>query len=89
MTCEQALESCKANINTSDEKHKDPMSENAEQQPEFAKNKFRSLKPEILVLEGVCTHLGCVPLKDTIPPSESVSFIFIHLKQLVKSHRML
>ena len=48
-------------INISDSQNKDPMSENIEQQPEFAKNKYRSLKPEILVLEGVCTHLGCNP----------------------------
>jgi len=48
-------------INISDSQHKDPMSENIEQQPNFAKNKYRSLKPEILVLEGVCTHLGCNP----------------------------
>ena len=48
-------------INTNDSQHKDPMSDNTEQQPDFAKNKFRSLKPEILVLEGVCTHLGCNP----------------------------
>ena len=50
-----------ATINTNEEKYKDPMSENTEQQPDFAKNKYRSLKPEILVLEGVCTHLGCNP----------------------------
>ena len=48
-------------INTNEKKHKDPLSDNTEQQPNFAKNKFRSLKPEILVLEGVCTHLGCNP----------------------------
>jgi len=30
-------------------------------QPSFAANKYRSLKPEILVVEGVCTHLGCAP----------------------------
>lgn len=36
------------------------------QQPEFAKNRHRSLKEEYLVLLGVCTHLGCSPqhLKD-------------------------
>ena len=44
-------------INTNEKKHKDPLSNNTEQQPDFAKNKFRSLKPEILVLEGVCTCL--------------------------------
>lgn len=32
-----------------------------EQQPEYAKNKFRSINPEYLVLVGICTHLGCSP----------------------------
>ncbi|WP_087016638.1 ubiquinol-cytochrome c reductase iron-sulfur subunit [Thaumasiovibrio subtropicus] len=31
------------------------------QQPEYAKNAFRSLKPEIFVAVGICTHLGCSP----------------------------
>ncbi|GIR91930.1 MAG: ubiquinol-cytochrome c reductase iron-sulfur subunit [Thiotrichaceae bacterium] len=48
-------------IDTIAGKYKDPNSSNKEQQPEFANNKYRSLKPEILVLEGVCTHLGCNP----------------------------
>jgi ubiquinol-cytochrome c reductase iron-sulfur subunit len=39
---------------------KDPASENSVQ-PEYAKNEVRSLKPEYLVLVGVCTHLGCLP----------------------------
>ena len=30
-------------------------------QPDYAKNEFRSRKPEILVMEGICTHLGCSP----------------------------
>lgn len=30
-------------------------------QPEQCKNPTRSLQPEILVVEGVCTHLGCAP----------------------------
>ncbi len=34
---------------------------NASQQPEYAKNEHRSLKPELMVVEGVCTHLGCSP----------------------------
>lgn len=38
----------------------DPESD-VEQQPEFAKNDTRSLSDEILVIEGVCTHLGCSP----------------------------
>jgi len=31
------------------------------QQPEYARNQFRSIKPEYLVLVGICTHLGCAP----------------------------
>jgi len=42
-------------------KLRDPKSEQSEQ-PEYAKNDARSLKPEFLVLVGVCTHLGCAPL---------------------------
>jgi ubiquinol-cytochrome c reductase iron-sulfur subunit len=30
-------------------------------QPDYAKNEFRSSKPEYLVLIGICTHLGCSP----------------------------
>jgi len=30
-------------------------------QPEYAKNVHRSIKPEVLVMSGVCTHLGCSP----------------------------
>ena len=41
----------------------DPDSEVEAQQPEFAQNADRSLKPEILVVLGVCTHLGCAPLE--------------------------
>lgn len=29
--------------------------------PAYAKNEFRSIKPEILVVLGVCSHLGCSP----------------------------
>lgn len=38
----------------------DPKSE-ASVQPPYAQNETRSIKPEILVLVGVCTHLGCAP----------------------------
>jgi ubiquinol-cytochrome c reductase iron-sulfur subunit len=38
----------------------DPASE-VPQQPDYAKNPARSIKPEILVLIGICTHLGCSP----------------------------
>jgi ubiquinol-cytochrome c reductase iron-sulfur subunit len=39
----------------------DPASAVASQQPDYAKNTARSIKPEILVLVGICTHLGCSP----------------------------
>jgi len=39
----------------------DPAS-NRSQQPDYAKNEFRSIKPEYLVLVGICTHLGCSPV---------------------------
>lgn len=30
-------------------------------QPEYASNEYRSLKPEHLIVVGICTHLGCSP----------------------------
>ncbi len=39
---------------------RDPKSEE-EQQPKYAQNEYRSRRPDILVLVGLCTHLGCVP----------------------------
>jgi len=39
----------------------DPKSE-VNQQPVYAQNEWRSIKPSILVLVGICTHLGCSPL---------------------------
>ena len=39
---------------------KDPMSEISEQ-PAYISGQARSLRPEILVIVGLCTHLGCAP----------------------------
>jgi ubiquinol-cytochrome c reductase iron-sulfur subunit len=39
---------------------RDPNSD-VEQQPKYAKNEPRSIKPEYLVVIGICTHLGCSP----------------------------
>ncbi len=44
-----------------DSRLKDPKSEVTEQQPKYADNAYRSIKPELLVLVGSCTHLGCSP----------------------------
>jgi ubiquinol-cytochrome c reductase iron-sulfur subunit len=43
---------------------RDPDSGEVGQQPDYATNEFRSVKPEYLVVEGSCTHLGCAPLED-------------------------
>ncbi|MDQ2696363.1 MAG: ubiquinol-cytochrome c reductase iron-sulfur subunit [Pseudomonadota bacterium] len=53
---ERMLEGLPAN----DASLRDPKSAN-EQQPAYAQNEHRSIKPEILVLVGICTHLGCSP----------------------------
>jgi len=41
----------------------DPGSNVVDQQPAYAKNETRAIKPEVLVLVGICTHLGCSPDK--------------------------
>ena len=38
----------------------DPQSK-ASEQPKYAQNEYRSRAPDVLVLVGVCTHLGCSP----------------------------
>jgi ubiquinol-cytochrome c reductase iron-sulfur subunit len=40
-------------------------------QPEYTKNPYRSIKPEYLVMVGICTHLGCSP---TYRPEISADF---------------
>ena len=50
-----------AALPTLDERLRDPKSDNADQTPAFAKNEARSIKPDVAVIVGICTHLGCVP----------------------------
>ena len=50
-----------AQLDGVDSSLRDPGSDESEQ-PAFAKNPARAMKPEYLVLVGVCTHLGCAPL---------------------------
>jgi len=45
---------------TLDDNLRDPASEN-DQQPVYAQNATRSIKPNIIVMVGICTHLGCSP----------------------------
>lgn len=53
---EEALEA----LPTLDGSLRDPASEQP-QQPSYAQNPTRSIKPEYLVVVGICTHLGCSP----------------------------
>ena len=50
-----------AALETLDEQLKDPQSDELSQQPRYAKNRYRAIKPEFGVMIGICTHLGCVP----------------------------
>jgi ubiquinol-cytochrome c reductase iron-sulfur subunit len=55
-----------------DSQLRDPQSAQSEQ-PDFARNEARAIKPEFLVLVGVCTHLGCAPLDKFAPGDVTVS----------------
>ncbi len=48
-------------LNSLDPQLRDPNSKEP-QQPNYITEPYRSIKPEFLVLVGICTHLGCVPL---------------------------
>ncbi len=50
---------------------KDPESEDSDQ-PAYAKNATRALKPDVLVLIGTCTHLGCLPKTRFTPDDATV-----------------
>ena len=47
-------------LNSENERLADPDSERL-QQPDYAQNETRSIRPDILVLVGLCTHLSCSP----------------------------
>jgi ubiquinol-cytochrome c reductase iron-sulfur subunit len=55
-----------------DDDLRDPDSTVVEQQPPYAANATRSVRPDYLVVEGACTHLGCAPLQDfEVRPAEN------------------
>ena len=43
------------------DKLSDPMLDVVSQQPDYCKNATRSIKPSLVVMVGICTHLGCSP----------------------------
>ncbi|MDA0273203.1 MAG: ubiquinol-cytochrome c reductase iron-sulfur subunit [Proteobacteria bacterium] len=47
-------------LNSRNDRLADPASDR-EQQPVYAKNDTRSIRPDVLVLVGLCTHLSCSP----------------------------
>jgi len=49
-----------ASLDRDEDLLRDPDSSESEQ-PDYAKNEYRSIRPAFLVVEGVCTHLGCAP----------------------------
>jgi ubiquinol-cytochrome c reductase iron-sulfur subunit len=49
------------NLSKHDEGLSDPNLEVLTQQPEYCKNESRAIKSNIVVLVGICTHLGCSP----------------------------
>lgn len=59
-----------SDLPTLDDALLDPQSTNEAQQPEYARNPLRSIRPEVVVLIGICTHLGCSPTyrPDLAPP---------------------
>ena len=59
-------------LKKTDDKVSDPKSERkpGELTPEYARNEFRSIKPEVLVVVGICSHLGCSPSDKLNPASE-------------------
>ena len=49
-----------ATLDSAEKVLRDPNSDDSVQ-PAYTKNRHRSIKPEYLVLVGICTHLGCSP----------------------------
>jgi ubiquinol-cytochrome c reductase iron-sulfur subunit len=64
-TPEMLKEVQKADALVDDPKSERPM------QPKYAQNEYRSIKPEWLVLVGICTHLGCSPTDKLQPGADS------------------
>ena len=61
-------------LNKTESQLADPRSERkpSELTPEYARNQHRSIKPEIMVAVGICSHLGCSP-SDKLQPGAQPS----------------
>ena len=60
-----------ADIRAVDGEVRDPDSD-VNHQPGYAHNEYRSIKPEYLIVIGICTHLGCSP--NYVPKDEAADF---------------
>jgi ubiquinol-cytochrome c reductase iron-sulfur subunit len=54
-----------------DSRLRDPASKE-DQQPANCKNEYRSVKPDLFVVVGICTHLGCSPRYAPQPDDPSI-----------------
>jgi ubiquinol-cytochrome c reductase iron-sulfur subunit len=62
-----------ASLKKTDPQVADPKSERTNYPtPEYAKNEYRSIKPEVFVAVGICSHLGCSP-SDKLTPGPQPS----------------
>ena len=62
-------------LSSMDDSLADPASE-SDQQPDYARNEHRSIKQKVLVLVGICTHLGCSPkYRPQLVADESGAFL--------------
>ena len=61
-----------ASLKKTDAKVADPQSKRNpdELTPEYARNEYRSRKPELLVAVGICSHLGCSPTPKLAPGAQ-------------------
>ncbi len=60
-----------AKLNSKNDRLADPDSDEIAQQPEYAKNETRSIRQDVLVIVGICTHLSCSPkFRPAIAPQE-------------------
>jgi ubiquinol-cytochrome c reductase iron-sulfur subunit len=50
-----------SDLGTLNDKLRDPNSETASQQPDYCQNSGRAIRDDLMVLVGICTHLGCSP----------------------------
>ena len=62
-----------AAVSKDDGRVSDPKSERKKDEltPIYARNEFRSIKPEYLVVVGICSHLGCSPQDKFQPGAEA------------------